>query len=522
MRGTTRVAFAAFIVVSLSLFGIACSFLVDFDECADTSACAAKHGRGWVCTSENLCERRALLDPEGPCATSNGPVNDPDSFNIGVILPLSGAEGGDGRAMLAAIELAQDDFNGLSGVNGRQIGLIICDSESDNDLALQAGEHLVNAAGVEVVIGPNSSSQTVDVATQHTIPNDVLLVSPSATAASVTSLNDNGLVWRTTTSDALQAYAMGLLVTDLLDQKQDEQSGEQPVKLAVLSRQDDVYTQGLRDLVLQYLPDETLNGGDDRYVAVNYQNDSAGQGSDYSGLVADLSTQRTEPDVVVILGFDEAWAIARQLDPELDGETLYVFSDAGRIADEAKAEASDQLESRVLGSAARTPDSSYQPWNAFRIKFNAAYSEKAENIQYVANAYDALYAVALAAAGSGFSGPQLAEGMGKLSDTSASAEVVFANQSGAQAGMLARSQGQAINLQGASGELNFDANGDPTVGEISLWCLLNRQVPEVAETALLDASGTYHSIGCPADTCTADTDCPTDHQCSGENVCDPL
>jgi branched-chain amino acid transport system substrate-binding protein len=519
MFWSNRNLFAATLLAASAIFGLSCSALVDLEECADASACATKYGRGWTCSSENLCERQALLDPQGPCSMSEGPINDPETFNIGVILPLSGEEGGDGQALLTAIKLAQNDFNQRSGVNNHEIGLIICDSQGKDEIALQAGDHLVNVSGVEAIIGPNSSSQTVDVATTHAIPNDVLLVSPSATASSISSLDDKNLVWRTTASDALQAYAMGLLVSDLIEEKKAEQVGDDPVKLVVLTRQDDLYAQGLRDSLLQYLPDETVNGGEDFFFAQDYQNISAGQGSDYTGLVAKLDDQRTEPDIVVILGFAEAWTIARQLDPLLEGDdTLYVLADAGRIADEAALVESDPLEGRVLGTAPRTPSSDYQPWKAFRIKFNAATESNAENIQYVANAYDALYAIALAAAGSGFTGPELAVGMSKLSDQGA--EEIFANQDGAQDGMLARSQGKTINLQGASGELDFNASGDPTVGAISLWCLRDRRVPE-EKTPLLNQSGEFQAVDCSPDVCTADTDCPTDHMCSTGGTCEP-
>jgi branched-chain amino acid transport system substrate-binding protein len=499
--------------------------LVDLDECTSASACVESHGRGWTCTPDNLCERKALVDQQelGPCAESAGPIDEPDAFNIGVMLPLSGEEGGDGRALLQAIELAQADFNALSGVQNHKIGLIICDTRGQDDVALQAGDHLVHDAAVEVIVGPNFSSQTIDVAVEYAIPNDVLLVSPSATAVSLSSLDDKNLVWRTTPSDALQAKAMGLLVSDLIAEKQAEKASGEVVKLAVLTRQDDVYAQGLRSTLTQFLPDETINGNEHRYFSQNYQNASAGQGTDYSGAIADVTAQATPPDVVVILGFAEAWDIARQLDQLLDGqETLYVFADAGRVAEQAADSGADFLEGRVLGTTPRGGSNDYEPWRDFRIKYNSSSEGRAENIQYVANAYDAVYAVALAAAGTGFSGPEIAEGMSQLS----AGEVIVANQDGvgelkgAQQGMLLRGRGESIDLQGASGELDFDDNGDPTVGEISLWCLRDRKVPE-QDDVLLDNDGEFHSQSCTPDTCTADTDCPSDHSCSADETCDP-
>ncbi len=507
-------AFSAAVVTSL---GSSCSVVVDTDECTTASQCADKYGRGWACNSESLCERKAILDPleEGPCDKSEGPVDDPGAFNVGVLLPLTGEEGGDGTALLDAIKLAQSNFNDLSGVANRRIGLIICDTQARDAVALEGADHLVNDAGVEAIIGPNFSSQTVDVASEYTIPNDVLLVSPSATAVPISDLDDKNLVWRTTPSDALQAHAMGLLVSDVLETLEAGASQDEAVKLAILARQDDVYAQGLRDSLVQYLPDGIINGGEHRLQTLNYQNTSAGQGSDYSGVVAEVTTQQVLPDVVVILGFAEAWQIARQLDGELSEETTYIFADAGRVAEGAAVPGSDPLEGRVWGTApGGASSSSYAPWQSFKSAYQSAYQKNPADIQYVANAYDALYAIGLAAAGNGFSGPDLAAGMAELS----SGEVVNATQSDLSRGLTTRAKGGSIDLQGASGELDWNDNGDPTVGEVSFWCLRDRRVP--GQGVLFDRNGNFNPVSCAEDTCSADTDCPGDHACEG-GTCQP-
>ncbi|MFP4600936.1 MAG: hypothetical protein ACLFVJ_21980, partial [Persicimonas sp.] len=172
-------------------------------------------------------------------------------------------------------------------------------------------------------------------------------------------------------------------------------------------------------------------------------------------------------------------------------------------------------EGRVRGTAPRTlSDADYVPWNSFRLKFNSSTEWRAENVQYVANSYDAVYAIALAAAGSGFTGPQLAEGMKQLSE----GEPIAATQDEAQRGMNLRERGNTIDLRGASGELNFDENGDPTAGQIALWCLQDRRVGE--EAIIISRDGSYESATCSPDECDRDTDCPSDHLCD-ESECRP-
>ncbi|MFP4598544.1 MAG: ABC transporter substrate-binding protein, partial [Persicimonas sp.] len=173
---------AAAAVASWTMWALGCSLVVDSDECSESASCVTKYGRGWQCTEDNICQRQPLVQTQeaAPCSDSAGPIDDPDAFNIGVMLPLDRSEGANRRPLLEAIKLAQDDFNELGGVDNRPIGLIICDTEGKDDIALQSADHLVHGAGVEALIGPNFSNQAIATAVEYTVPNDVLLVTPAA------------------------------------------------------------------------------------------------------------------------------------------------------------------------------------------------------------------------------------------------------------------------------------------------------------------------------------------------------
>ncbi len=73
----------------------------------------------------------------------------------------------------------------------------------------RAAKHLVDDVQVPAILGPAFSGVAINTAKQITIPSKVLLVSASATSPLITDLDDDGLVWRTCPSDALQSDPAG-------------------------------------------------------------------------------------------------------------------------------------------------------------------------------------------------------------------------------------------------------------------------------------------------------------------------
>lgn len=499
---------------------------------------------GMVCNELGSCQQPSSL-LVAPCDQAVGDVDADDAFIIGVLLPLSGPEEGFGRPLFQSIQLAQNDFNGIGGVNGRSIALLICDTAGLDAQAREGAEHLADI-GVQAVIGPDYSSQTLDVATNVTIPNEMVLVSPSATAVTISNLADNGLVWRTVASDAIQGQALGELVAYLLDEQPQRGLNTRVTdpKLAVLVRDSDTYASGLRDSLVDVVPASIIQS--DQFTTYNYPNISAGDPGDYSGTIADLLTEDGDPpEVITILGSSEVWTIAELIDGQVDHDPIYIFADAGRISAEA-AGAPEALRGRVWGTAPQNVgDSGYAPYLGFRVKYQGAYGEAPDAFQFVANAFDALYVIAFGAAAGGFTGPEIAEGMTRLS----SGDTINPNQSSAQSAINTLSGGGTINYQGASGPLNFDQNGDPQAGSTVLWCFDDTTLPE--EGVLLDFELTFQPQACfdigdlgePCDTdsacehdfCYPGDDfngngngayctqvCETDQQCPDTWECEPL
>ena len=147
----------------------------------------------------------------GTTTTSNGVQA--RTIKLGILLPETGDLGQLGQPMVNAGELA------VKMVNDADIAIDVDsrteDTQTQQSAGISAANSLVNA-GYPAVVGPASSGINIPVSKQVFIPNGVVGISPSSTALSVTSLDDNDYIYRTAPSDALQGKVLGQIATDNL------------------------------------------------------------------------------------------------------------------------------------------------------------------------------------------------------------------------------------------------------------------------------------------------------------------
>lgn len=452
-----------------------CSLTLDLDQCSSNSDCAGDQ----TCSAEGICaapgedEGRQLTG--GPCQRLEGEPESNNPFLMGVVLQLSGSGAGFGTPMLESILMATNNINGFGGIAGRRIGLVVCDTQGSNATARAAAEHLVDNAGVSAIIGFNSS-QTISISQDITVPNDVLLMSPSATAQTISGLADNDLVFRTAPNDEFQAEAFAELLSHTLETTLPDAGVAEP-KLAIMVRRDDSYAGGLSETIIPLLPASITEGGEDRFTVNNYTNSGVGEPVDYTGDVAVVASQSTPPDVVAIFGSAEAWELISYFEIALENQPLYFGVDAMKNAQLA-GQANTDLEGRIWGTGPRNiGDAGYVPYLTFRTQFESRIEDDPDKYQFVANAFDAVYALAFAAAAEGFTGPELARGLRRLSQ----GPEITPRAAEAQQAVNTLLDGGTISYLGASGPMFFDQNGDPQPTPISLWCFQDASVPEEGE-----------------------------------------
>ena len=150
--------------------------------------------------------------------------SDTDGVNkltVGVLLPLTGSWATQGHNAEAALSSALDIIHAQYSAD-LKIELKILDTKGEPETALTQLQTL-HAAGVRVVIGPMTSAEA-EVMRGYANSNDMLLVSPSATASDL-SYDDNLIMLAP--NDRHQSDALVKLMQADGDDQQDEL--EQPV-----------------------------------------------------------------------------------------------------------------------------------------------------------------------------------------------------------------------------------------------------------------------------------------------------
>jgi branched-chain amino acid transport system substrate-binding protein len=218
---------------------LGCTQTLDFSECRDDLDCMNLQGADLICGEGNECVPRPaptevqctvnsecfdlfdtehVCSPAGTCASlvtdECTAVGVPEDANldaveyIGVLLPTSPPFDASIGPIHNAVVLAIEDFNARAELpGGRSVGWVACDTRGSADRAKAAAVSLVDA-GIDALIGPAFSESTLAVAEDVAIPNDVFLMSPTASNKAISELDDNGLVWRTIGSDVYQASAL--------------------------------------------------------------------------------------------------------------------------------------------------------------------------------------------------------------------------------------------------------------------------------------------------------------------------
>jgi branched-chain amino acid transport system substrate-binding protein len=146
---------------------------------------------------------------------SNGSVGD---LKIGVLVPLTGDLSPFGGPNEKAAKLAGDTVNAAATKAGVDLKIteFVQDSKTDPQGAQEGAQKLISSDKVNVLAGPMASSETIPVAENISVTAGVPLISPSATNPDITKLDDNGLVFRTPPSDALQGKVLAQVIGDAI------------------------------------------------------------------------------------------------------------------------------------------------------------------------------------------------------------------------------------------------------------------------------------------------------------------
>lgn len=126
---------------------------------------------------------------------------EPKEIKIGAVLPLTGSAAVWGENSKMGLEIALEEVNAAGGVKGKNVRLIIEDSQSDSAKAVSALQKLISTDKVSVVIGDIASSSVLAMAPIAENAK-VVLLSPGASNPDISKAGE--YIFRNWQSDALE------------------------------------------------------------------------------------------------------------------------------------------------------------------------------------------------------------------------------------------------------------------------------------------------------------------------------
>jgi len=206
-----------------------------------------------------------------------------ETIKIGIELGFTGPIESLTPAMAAGAETAIKEIN-ASGklLGGATVEPVRADSTCvDAAAATAAAERLVTGEGVKAIMGADCSGVTGAVLQNVAVPNGIVMISPSATSPALSTVEDNGLFFRTAPSDARQGEVMADIILD------------RGIKSVAVTYTNNDYGKGLAD---SFKSAFEAKGGSVTIVAAHEDGKA-----DYSAEVAALAS--AGGDALVVAGY---------------------------------------------------------------------------------------------------------------------------------------------------------------------------------------------------------------------------
>ncbi|MGF1540162.1 MAG: ABC transporter substrate-binding protein [Pleurocapsa sp.] len=386
-------------------------------------------------------------DTGGDTESSSGSAN-AQGLKLGTLVPVTGDLASIGQNMPVAVELAVNTVNDCGGVNGNPVSLTNQDSQTDPSVGSTAMTQLAEVDRVAGVIGAFASSVSgaaVDVA----VRNKVMLVSPGSTSPVFTERAKNGEFngyWaRTAPPDTYQAQALAALAN---------KQGFNNVATVVINND---YGVGFEQEFVQAF--EKLGGNIT----------TKGSPVRYDAKAATLDTEAKtafngKPDAVAAVLYAETGSVLLKSAFEQGlSEGVTVLLTDGVYSEDFVRQVGKTGDGKsiIAGALGTVPGASGQALE----NFTALWKEKTgkEITAFVPHSWDAAVLMMLAA---------------EAADTNTGEAIkdnilAVANAPGTEVSDVCQAlelvrQGEQINYQGASSDVDIDENGD-VVGSYDVW-----------------------------------------------------
>lgn len=383
-------------------------------------------------------------------------------LTIGDLVPLTGDLSQFGPPGQKAAELATEQLNDALGEANADITVNVehADTETRPQAAQSAARQLVSD-GATCIAGAWASANTIPVGRTVAASQQVPLISPASTSPEITDLPDDGFVFRTAPSDALQ----GQVLADAVE----EAFGADAV-VATAAR-NDAYGEGI---ITNFVQDWQDRGGE-ATGPVLYDVEQASYNSEAGQIV------EGNPDAYVIVDFEEPYnQLGAALARTGDFQTENLFTADGLAFDEIPGSIPDAALDGASGTRPSTPEDT-EAATAFGDLFTEAPGPGRQTFD--AQNFDAVMLCGLAAIAAGSNEGSAIRDQVQNVASEPGAEYDWTQLSDAVRDLL---DGEEINFQGASGPLDLDDNGDPVIAFYETWHYEGGSIV-VDETVQMDA-----------------------------------
>ena len=374
--------------------------------------------------------KRMMIAVAAGALALNGAAASAGEITVGSAAAVTGPIAELVVAIVDARNLAASHVNEQGGLlGGDTYRLVLGDSQCDPKAAVDAGAKLVNVEQAVAVIGPNCSGATNGMAQSVTIPAGVAMISDTATAPSISDLDDNDLVFRVAPSDAYQGRSLA------------EHAWAQGYRKLAVTYANDDYNSGLAGVFASAFAE--LGGT----IAGNQAHEPSK--ASYRAELATLAAGEAEGlALFAYFGSSGITILRNSLENALFGK----FLGADGMMDNSVIEqiGADNLRGNILLSQPAS-DTEGESYKAFAAAFDTP------DAPFVAHGYDIAFLAALAIEKAGSADRSMISAA--LRDVANAPGTVIRPGEWAKA-KAAIAAGEDINYEGASGAIEFDENGD--------------------------------------------------------------
>jgi hypothetical protein len=357
------------------------------------------------------------------------------------------------------------------------------------------------------VIGPDKSAEALYALTTYTLPAGMVMVGNNTTASVFTTLATNGLFLRLLASDAWQGKVDGLFIGQYLEKvlRARHVVGERDAMKLVILHKADVYGRGIFEILLSTLrvngKSAEENGPNlSRIEYVNSDHPQIDEGTlKGQSIAAEIIAMR--PHVIAFAGTTELLNIVKAVESSWPADLRYrpvwMGTDGAGVISVRNEVAEASFPQRLLATNLRLDFDgpiAQHVLSTMRTEHPEVLRNDPRSGTMLAT-YDAVYALAYAIASLGprpLIGTTIATALRTLNR--AGAKKVTVGPIGIQDIFARLERHEAVDLRGATGDLNWDANGDVTQ-DIDIVCVRQSEPDQgIAVSLGMKPSGLYYDV----------------------------